>query len=156
MCAGTKIFQPTDLRRDRTFIDHARAHGRARLRDADDGVGFVLLSEDELAGIELTALRLRRLSEAAQALVSVAALRRVPDVWAWLTAFDDDDLQEFGREAIEALRIDMSDDDSNELVQVLDAWRETAAALRDRERHGALTTPVEIGEDQLEEAARAE
>lgn len=149
--APTKIFQPTDLRRDRNFIDFAREHGRALLRDADDGAAFVLVSEDELTCIERSAHRARRLGEAAQALVTVAALRSVPDAWAWLEAFDPDDQQTFGREAIDALRIDMSDSHSDELSPVLDAWRESAAAIRDGERFASLTVTDEATEDVLSE-----
>ncbi len=151
MTAPTRIFQPTDLRRDRAFIDAARDHGRAPLRDTD-GVALVLLSEHELAGLERSARRMRVLGSADTAVVDLLVNKRVPDLWPWLTTFDEDDQMEFGREVVEALRIDWNDDDADELAAVVAAWRESGAAVRDAERYTALVEPIQIDPEVLEHA----
>lgn len=147
-----RIFQPTDLRRDRAFVDAARDQGRAHLRDTD-GVALVLVREQELSALERNGRRMRSLGSADTAVVDLLINGCVPDAWPWLAVFDVEDRTEFGREVVDALRIDWNDEDADEVGSVLSAWRETAAAIRDSERYEALTQPIRLDHDTLDVAS---
>lgn len=139
-----RIFQSSDLKKDRALLDAARG-GFARLRDTD-GTGLVMLTEASLKQMAENQRREHQLAEAAAELWRVVLLTRALGEkerldpvtlgrWTWLSWFDHDDLTEFVDEMATALA-------SRNEAAVLDAltgWEETAAVLADPERVAAHT-----------------
>lgn len=134
-----RIFQSSDLNKDRSIIDVAKG-GAARLRDKD-GVGLVMLPEATLAEMEQDLDYAERLAQVSAQLLAVNLMTRglgddehleplALGAWGWLSAFDCDDVEEFigevGRCVIEQ--------NLPALDEALDAWEESARALRDPER----------------------
>ena len=139
-----RIFQSSDLKKDRALLDAAR-DGFARLRDTD-GTGLVMLTEDSLKQMAESQRREHLLAEAAAELWRVVLLRRTLGEkerldpvtlgrWTWLSWFDDDDLTEFVDEMANAL----ASRNEAAVLDALTAWEETAAALADPERLAAHT-----------------
>ncbi len=139
-----RIFQSSDLKKDRALLDAARS-GFARLRDTD-GLGLVMLPESELKALTDDSKHDHILAETATDLLRVVRMtsnmgvqERLDPVtlgrWTWLSRFDRDDLLEF----IEEMGNAIIGRDLPLLLDVLMGWEETATALADPERMMALT-----------------
>lgn len=140
--ASERIFQSSDLKKDRGLLDAART-GLARLRDTD-GMGLVMLREAGLQEWARESQRDHLVAETSAEFVRVELLiDRLGDddrldpvllgAWSWLGMFDRDDLQEFVTEMRHALAAR----DVDTLQDALMGWEETAAALADPERMAA-------------------
>jgi hypothetical protein len=154
-----RIFQSSDLKKDRALLDAARG-GLARLRDTD-GTGLVMLTEARLKQLAENERREHLLAETAAEVWRVMLLTRTLGEgerlttvklgrWAWLSRFDADDVAEFVEEMANALI-------SRDVAAVLDAlmgWEETAAALADPERMAAHTGGFDL--DDYVEVLRPE
>lgn len=139
-----RIFQSSDLKKDRALLDAAR-DGLARLRDTD-GLGLVMLTESGLMELAEAQRREHFLAETGAELHRVRLLMRelgedgklsalTLGQWTWLEQFDADDLNEFLDEMATAL----VRRDEAAVADALMGWEETAAALADPERMAALT-----------------
>lgn len=151
-----KVYQPTDLRRDRDFIDAARA-GCARLRDTD-GASYILLPEMRVGCMQTELATLRQLMDITRAVFVITdAWKHNHDVravigggpWPWLVDFDDDDLHEFLHDTVHAVMQGIVDKESAAAERVIESWRESARALADPDRLAALTAPIVM--DDFEE-----
>jgi hypothetical protein len=139
-----RIFQSSDLKKDRALLDAARG-GVARLRDTD-GMGLVMLTESGLMQLAEAQRREHFLAETGAELHRVRLLMRelgedgrlnalTLGQWSWLEQFDADDLNEFLDEMATAL----VRRDEAAVADALMGWQETASALADPERMAALT-----------------
>jgi hypothetical protein len=152
-----RIFQASDLRRDREFIDEARQHGAARLRDTD-GASFVMVKEADYGRLATEHDSSQELLQVARALLVIAAaMHRGEEIapllpaspWPWLSAFDAEDILEFVRELADETAQGVSYGDPEGVRRQLAAWRESARAMSDPERRAALTdaiVPAELTE----------
>ena len=136
----TTIYGASELRRhSRAILAEAR-RGEAHVRDRD-GVGLVLLPEQRVRTLR-TNLRWAANLFAIERALGDRPPRR-PDAqeygeWAWLQAFDDDDLLEFVRELREALVMASREESPDLVEQTLGDWRVTAAAIGDPARRHVL------------------
>lgn len=163
---SARIFQSSDLKKDRALLDAAR-NGFARLRDTD-GTGLVMLPESGLKELTEESRHDRVLAEAAADVLRVVRLMRELDEadhldpvtlgrWNWLSRFDRDDLAEF----VEELGTAIITQDLPALLDALMGWEETAAALADPERLASLTREhdpedyVEVARPESADAAVA-
>lgn len=144
-----RIFQSSDLNKDRSIIDVAKS-GAARLRDKD-GVGLVMLPEATLAELEHDLAHAERFSQVSTRLLAVNLLMRglgdgerleplALGPWGWLSAFDRDDLEEFVGEVGRCI----VEENVPALNEALEAWEESARALRDPERVAAAAERFDI------------
>ena len=133
MTVAKRVFQTSDLtgatRRD--FITAGQGD-QARLR-TPDGTLLVLVREASL----------QRVTEHASAGVNLAifesAIRRPREQrrptdfgdWAFLSAFDEEDLDEFRAEVIDGLVLAAAQRDLLPLLNVVEAWRRSARTLSD-------------------------
>ena len=128
-----RIYQTSDLNTGarREFIEDAR-RGEARLR-TPDGDALVMLREARLG--HLSAIRDHALAYLTldAALSRPRAERRASDfgAWAFIAAFEDDDILEFQTEMNEAIVSAASGYDSTLIETALDAWRRSARTLSD-------------------------
>jgi hypothetical protein len=153
LLASGRVFQASDLRRDRSFIDEARDNGAARLRDTD-GTSFVMVKESDLGVVASERDVLETLLEATEgalrleaALHAGGAAARVVESspWPWLAVFDDEDLQSFIADVVAAVAYGRSERGTARLEEEVAAWLETARAMSDPARHAALTEPIDLG-----------
>jgi hypothetical protein len=142
---AVEIFQPSDLnRRGRAVLDAAR-RSRARIRDKD-GLSLLVLPEERVVRLETFARFSQNLFTLERALVSSSSHdpSNLADFdWAWLRAFDAEDVGEFVTEMRQALLVTMHDDGSDLPESVLQRWRITARSLDDPIRRGILLEPVQ-------------
>ena len=145
-----RIFQASDLRRDRAFSDEAR-RGGARLRDTD-GLALLMVPEIEYGELHAEATAPREFVRAAGAVLAInQALdggRSVAEIvsagpWPWLDAFELGDLRSFADDVTRALIRGFSLHDPGELRHEIEAWSESARALSDPIRLAALTEPAD-------------
>jgi hypothetical protein len=128
-----RIYQTSDLSgaARREFIEQAR-NGQARLR-TPEGDALVMLRQANLE--HLSAMR----DYAIGYLMLDNAMSRTRDErrpadfgdWAFLHAFDDDDLAEFQVEINASLVLTASGQDVAVVETTLDAWRRSARTLQD-------------------------
>lgn len=147
-----KIFQATDLVRNRTDVLAAARLGRARLRDTD-GTSLVMLPEGRLVALE----ELAEWSTAHLRLSQLLCHDRRPSInelgsLAWLRVFDVDDLREFLSDLEEALVAAHADQDVAALRSCLEEWRVTARQLEDPLRRSVLLGKLQS--DDLVEALK--
>ncbi len=133
------IYQSSDLAgaRRTDFLRDARA-GRARLRDKD-GTSLVMLPETELSALENFAHWSRFASFLNGALQRNESLG-VTELGehAWLRVFDNEDLEEFLSELMDALVASLADKNDDLLDELVSAWRVTARQLQDPLRRSVL------------------
>jgi hypothetical protein len=160
---SARIFQSSDLKKDRALLDAAR-NGFARLRDTD-GTGLVMLPESGLKELTDESRHDRLLAEAASDVLRIVRLMsklgeadHLDPVtlgrWNWLSRLDRDDLFEF----VEELGTSIITRDVPALLDALMGWEETAAALADPDRMASLTRehdPAEYVEVARPEAESA-
>ena len=143
-----RIYQTSDLAgaERKTFIDAAR-RGRAYLR-APDGESLVMLRESVLE----TALTI---SEFALEYMNVLRVLRQPREqrapsdyghWAFLEAFDDEDINEFLMEMHPAIVRSASLARLDEVEQTLAGWQRSARTLADPISRSILMGEVDEGD----------
>lgn len=134
------IFQSSDLnQRGRSILDAAR-EGFARIRDKD-GASLVMTREERFGELERRGNTGERLADltANFMLVENAVEHRsgiepgLADLgdWVWLRYLPMEDLSEFVAEIREVLYTACREHSVEQIEESLDAWRETALALRD-------------------------
>jgi len=149
-----RIYQASDLRQNRAFIDEAKAHGAARLRDTD-GASFLMVREADYGKLAGEHEHFTELLRVAQALLILdntvyrnedytALLPGSP--WPWLRVFDRDEVMDFVAEIAQETSLGIALGDPAGVRRELDAWRESAVALSDPRRRAALITPLEPDE----------
>ena len=128
-----RIYQPSDLASTgrKQFVADA-LRDRARLRTSD-GDALVMMRESRLEHIAA-------ISDFAVAYLTVTtALRRPREdrraadygEWAFISAFDDEDIQEFLDEVNDAIVLAVSDQDHATLEELIEDWRTSARTLHD-------------------------
>ena len=128
-----RIYQTSDLAGSarREFIDAAR-HGQARLR-TPDGESLVMLRAANLS--HLAAMRDYAVAYLMldNALARPRAERRAADFgeWAFVAAFDEDDLITFRYEMNAALIRAAAGEDTSLIEAELEGWRRSARTLSD-------------------------
>jgi hypothetical protein len=134
------IYQSSDLnQRGRAILDAAR-DGFARVRDKD-GASLVMTREERFDALERSNTVGNELAHATASFMLIEqavehradakpALAEMGD-WVWVRYLPAEDLHEFVTEIHEALYQSCREFSLEPLHDSLDAWRETAMALRD-------------------------
>lgn len=133
-------FRSDDLNKNgRAVLDAARA-GSARLVD-EDGTSLVLLPEVRLSALKTLAsyaatfLTIEHARAAAQG--SPLAATHYGE-WAWMQAFDEEDLSTFIEEVRAALIAAAQEESLAPIEETIERWRITASVLEDGTRRGIL------------------
>lgn len=136
-----RIYQASDLaQKRREVIDAAKADGFAQIRDSD-GVGLVLLPQGRFELLRALRDLLARFVALEATFERPAQERRVTDFgeFAWLTAFDADDQQEFRRELMGSLLQCLAMESVDPVEKCVRDWRTTARALSNEKSRRVLT-----------------
>lgn len=145
------MFQVSDLAgaRRREFLDEAK-RGEAALRDTDGSV-LVMLAARRMAALTEASTVAVQLFAAEAALASGRAVPASLGELAWLAEFDEEDRREALTELRDSLALVVAHSDPGPLRETLDAWRTTAAVMRDPLRRAVLASTS--GEDDFVEAS---
>ncbi|HEV3085902.1 MAG TPA: hypothetical protein VGX96_01660 [Candidatus Elarobacter sp.] len=130
----SEIRSTTDLQRHtREVLDSASERIVVIPREQKDDIALVKhsLARRAFAAFELTQ-RLHAVFRYVTRRLTIGATASCPSDFEWLSAFDDEDVVDFGNEFADALlRIVEDDRPISEVNDVLEQWRRSAMVLQD-------------------------